>query len=150
MQFMYGFDMNELELDRALENFWLIVPVIGNSRGFAEQLVQGVLEHRQQIDDLITRNTINWNIDRFAIIDRNILRIAAYEMLYCKDIPPIVSINEAVDIAKKYSTPDSGKFVNGILDKLRRVVTRRDDSEKTTDRFADKAPGSEVRDAGWA
>ena len=91
---------------------------------FMESLVKGVIEHREEIDEMIVKYAKNWNLGRMAVIDRNILRLAAYEMMFRADIPPVVSINEAVDIAKKYSTDDSGKFVNGILDQIRTNILR--------------------------
>jgi N utilization substance protein B len=72
----------------------------------------------------LTQNAANWDLDRMAGVDRNILRLAIYEMLHREDIPPVVSINEAVDLAKKYSTEDSGKFVNGILDNIKSRLDR--------------------------
>src|SRR5947207_74318 len=93
-------------------------------RLFAEPLIQGTLEHRDELDAIIKKHAINWELHRIAAVDRNILRLAIYEMLYRDDIPPIVSINEAVDIAKKFSTLDSGKFVNGILDKVKGDLLR--------------------------
>jgi N utilization substance protein B len=89
------------------------------SKEFMESLVKGVLEHLGDLDETIAQHAKNWNLQRMAAVDRNILRLAVYEIKYRNDIPPVVSINEAVDIAKKYSTEDSGKFVNGILDKVR-------------------------------
>src|SRR5258707_5031285 len=94
------------------------------TRMFAEPLIHGVLEHRDNIDEQIKKHTKNWDFHRIAAVDRNIMRLAIYEMLYRQDIPPVVSINEAVDIAKKFSTQDSGKFVNGILDKIRGEILR--------------------------
>jgi transcription antitermination protein NusB len=91
---------------------------------FAEALIRGALEKRDAVDELIKRHAKNWDMHRMAAVDRNILRLAVYEMLFRDDIPPVVSINEAVDIAKKFSTQDSGKFVNGILDKIRGEVMR--------------------------
>jgi N utilization substance protein B len=91
---------------------------------FAEPLIQGVLEHRTRIDDEIQKHAKNWSMQRMAAVDRNVLRLAVFEMLFREDIPPIVSINEAVDIAKKFSTHDSGKFVNGILDQVRKELMR--------------------------
>lgn len=85
---------------------------------FAEPLICGVLEQRNALDAAILAHADNWDLHRMAVVDRNILRLASYEMLYRDDIPPVVSINEAVDIAKKFSTEESGKFVNGILDKV--------------------------------
>lgn len=93
-------------------------------RLFAEPLILGTLEHRAEADAVIKKHAKNWDISRMAAVDRNILRLAIYEMLHRLDIPPVVSINEAVDIAKKFSTDDSGKFVNGILDKVRGDLMR--------------------------
>ena len=93
-------------------------------RAFAEPLIRGTLEHRDAIDALIKKHAKNWELHRIAAVDRNILRLAIYEMLHREDIPPVVSINEAVDIAKKFSTQDSGKFVNGILDKVKSELMR--------------------------
>ena len=83
-----------------------------------------MVEHRDAIDGQIKKLAINWDLNRMAVVDRNVLRLAIYEMTYREDIPPIVSINEAVDIAKKFSTIDSGKFVNGILDKFKAELLR--------------------------
>jgi N utilization substance protein B len=93
-------------------------------RLFAEPLIRGTLEHREEADALIKKHAENWDLHRMAAVDRNILRLAIYEMLHREDIPPVVSINEAVDIAKKFSTQDSGKFVNGILDKVKGELLR--------------------------
>lgn len=93
-------------------------------RLFAEPLIKGTIEHRNEIDEQIRKYAKNWELDRMAAVDRNILRLAIYEMMFREDIPPIVSINEAVDIAKKFSTQDSGKFVNGILDKVKSELMR--------------------------
>lgn len=92
-------------------------PISAGARPFAEQLVEGVHIHRSEIDDLITSASENWRLERMPLVDRNVLRIALFEMLYCSDIPPKVSINEAVDLAKSFGSADSGAFINGILDK---------------------------------
>jgi transcription antitermination protein NusB len=94
------------------------------TRLFSEPLIKGVLQHRDAIDEHIKKHARNWDFHRIAAVDRNVMRLAIYEMLYREDIPPVVSINEAVDIAKKFSTQDSGKFVNGILDKVRGEILR--------------------------
>jgi len=93
-------------------------------RLFADPLIRGTLEHRDGIDEEIKKHAKNWDLHRMATVDRNVLRLAIYEMLYREDIPPVVSINEAVDVAKKFSTQDSGKFVNGILDKIKGELLR--------------------------
>src|SRR5665213_912198 len=94
------------------------------ARLFADKLIRGVLEHRDALDQRIQQQADNWDIRRMAVVDRNILRLAIYEMLFRDDIPPVVSINEAVDIAKRFSTQDSGKFVIGILDKIKGELMR--------------------------
>jgi len=92
---------------------------------FLERLVLGVSKHRQEIDRLIEQYSENWRLDRMNIIDRNILRMAAFELLYCKDIPPKVTLNEAIDLGKRYGTDDSGGFLNGILDRIQNKAIRK-------------------------
>ena len=86
---------------------------------FAREIVFGVRDKKATIDRQIEEVAKNWQLKRMAAIDRNILRLATYELLYREDIPPLVTINEAIDIAKKFSTKNSGPFVNGILDNIR-------------------------------
>ncbi len=125
VQFLYQFDLSGGSLDEALLMFWETQAEVGEmGHKFAEELVRGVLEKRSVIDEKIAQYTENWDLPRIAAVDRNILRLAMYEMLFRDDIPPIVSINEAVDIAKKFSTRESGAFVNGILDRLKADLTR--------------------------
>jgi N utilization substance protein B len=87
-------------------------------RQFAHALVAGVQAHQPRIDELITVVAENWRLDRMAAIDRNILRLGAFEILHCPEIPTKVAINEALELAKRYSTAQSSRFVNGILDRL--------------------------------
>lgn len=87
---------------------------------FAKELLNGTLEHQKEIDDAISAAAQNWHLRRMALVDRNILRMAAYEMIYLKDIPAKVSINEAIEMGKRFSTQQSGAFINGILDRIRR------------------------------
>jgi transcription antitermination factor NusB len=86
---------------------------------FAVRLVDGTLAHREEIDLKLQAVTRNWDLRRMANVDRNVLRMAMYELMHCRDVPPKVAINEAIDLAKKYSTANSGGFVNGILDRIR-------------------------------
>jgi N utilization substance protein B len=85
---------------------------------FTEGLIAGVKEHQVRIDALISEAAENWRLDRMAAIDRNILRLGAYEMMFCREIPARVAINEALELAKRYSTAQSSRFVNGILDRV--------------------------------
>ena len=125
VQFLYQYDLSGGSLEEALPLFWETQSEVSeDGRKFTEELVQGVVEHRVAIDERIAKYTDNWDLPRIAAVDRNILRLAMYEMLFRDDIPPVVSINEAVDIAKKFSTRESGAFVNGILDRLKTDLTR--------------------------
>ena len=90
-------------------------------RAFANRLIAGVEAHLEAIDAKISQYATNWQLKRMAVIDRNILRLGTYELLYADDIPPKVTINEAVELAKKYGDLESGKFVNGILDKIHKT-----------------------------
>ena len=89
---------------------------------FAEGLIAGVQANKAKLDALISEAAENWRIDRMAAIDRNILRLGAFEMLYCADMPAKVAINEALELAKRYSTAQSSRFVNGILDRLQNTA----------------------------
>ena len=149
VQFLFQHDLNPPDdLAAALEHFWQSqrAAAIAEEKGtatwgqpvetppatadegavreFADPLIRGALDHRDEADTIIKKHAKNWELHRIAAVDRNILRLAIYEMLHRDDIPPVVSINEAVDIAKKFSTQDSGKFVNGILDKVKSELMR--------------------------
>lgn len=151
VQFLFQRDLNpDDDISEALNRFWesqskaaqqlekgdalwnvkveLPPPTTGEVtvRAFAEPLIFGVLDNQERIDAEIVKHAANWSIERIAVVDRNILRLAIYEMFYRQDIPPVVTINEAVDIAKRFSTEESGKFVNGILDKIKASLNRPD------------------------
>ena len=107
-------------LERFCENFNLPQKV----RPFFLQLVNGVLSAQPQIDTLIERYSKNWKVQRMSCVDRNVMRLAVFEMLFCPDIPPKVSINEAIDVAKKFGTQESGAFINGIVDRIRIAIEK--------------------------
>lgn len=90
----------------------------GNHWQFVERLVRGVMDNRVAIDDLVGRSSLNWKVSRMSRVDRNILRLAAFELAFEGDVPGKATLNEAIEIAKRYGTEDSGKFVNGILDRI--------------------------------
>lgn len=94
------------------------------ARLFAEELAKGVIEHHRDIDARIVHHAENWDIGRMGTVERNAMRLAVFEMLHRHDIPPVVSINEAVELAKAYSSTESAKFVNGILDRIRKEIDR--------------------------
>ncbi|HSI83691.1 MAG: transcription antitermination factor NusB [Candidatus Methylacidiphilales bacterium] len=125
VQFLYQFDLNPTEYRvRAWAGFWKMTDATQATRTFAEGLGNGVLDKVAIIDEKIKALADNWDLNRLAVVDRNILRLAIYEMCFREDIPPVVSINEAIEIAKRYSTEDSGKFVNGILDEVKKELLR--------------------------
>ncbi|WP_373500640.1 transcription antitermination factor NusB [Desulfococcus sp.] len=116
LQALYYMDIrNDLSLE-ALALFQRCFPQSEEVLPFFETLLKGVMRNRSQIDRLIERFSSNWKIGRMACVDRNVMRIALYEILYMEDIPEKVSINEAIDIGKKFGTDESGAFINGILD----------------------------------
>jgi transcription antitermination factor NusB len=110
------------------------------ARAFAAKLVRGVRESIDEIDREIAATAQNWDISRMAVIDRNVLRMATWELLYCRDIPPKVAINEAIELGKRYSTQKTGAFVNGILDKIK---SRRVDSVAVKDSVANEPEATE-------
>jgi transcription antitermination protein NusB len=119
LQALFLIEMNpvnpvDLTLAMFLENF----PLIKGSQPYFSRLVQGVGEQKEAIDHLIRDYAENWRIERMSGVDRNILRIAVFELVYCNDIPPRVAINEAIDLGKRYGTEESGAFINGILDSI--------------------------------
>lgn len=120
LQILYQIDIRKDPEDKILAEFWKGLEVETQVADFAAKLVIGTLRNKKKIDELISKYASNWKLTRMAVIDRNVLRMAAYELLFCDDIPPKVSINEAVDLAKKFGDVESGKFVNGILDKIKK------------------------------
>ena len=119
LQLMYQLDLRGDEILDEVNA--ALAPEAGDPEmlDFARELVHGCREKQTEIDRQIEEVAKNWQLKRMAAIDRNILRLATYELLYREDIPPLVTINEAIDIAKKFSTKNSGPFVNGILDNIR-------------------------------
>ena len=105
----------------ALKIFFRHHRVAVGSQAFVSRLVEGTTQHLAEIDPLIRRHATNWTLERMALVDRNILRLGAYELLHETETPPKVVINEAVDLAKRFGAADSGKFVNGVLDSIHKT-----------------------------
>ena len=119
LQFLYQMDLRGLELLDEVKEFLAEEESDQSTRDFALHLIRGTVDNDQEIDDMIAVVAQNWEIQRMAVIDRNILRMATYEILHRDDIPPKVSINEAIELGKRFSTSNSGAFINGILDKIK-------------------------------
>ena len=122
LQILYQIDIRKDPPEELISEFWETEEAESEVKDFAEALVKGTVTNTKKIDEVISKYASNWKLNRMAIIDRNVLRMATYELLFCEDIPPKVSINEAVDLAKKFGDMESGKFVNGILDKINKVA----------------------------
>ncbi len=127
LKILYRIEISKESVELSLKDFWSksAEPADSEPHDFTEALVKGISENITAIDGIISKYTDNWNISRMAVIDRNIMRMSVYEMLYRDDIPPNVSINEAIELAKKYGDVDSGKFVNGILDKIKKTECKK-------------------------
>jgi transcription antitermination protein NusB len=117
MQVLFQWDIHQGQTDW-LQEFWKQYPVNSETRAFADRLITGVMTHAAELDALIGRYAEHWTVARMAFIDRGILRMAVYELLNLSDIPPRVTLNEAIDIAKRFGDDQSGAFVNGILDRI--------------------------------
>jgi N utilization substance protein B len=124
IQFLYQRDLGGGAAVSDLQEFYAFRGLSPSARRFCEGLVSGLLQHTESIDVALREHTQNYELERLSAVDRNILRLAVHEMLHCDDIPPVVSINEAIDIAKKYGTEESGRFVNGVLDKIKATLKR--------------------------
>jgi len=125
LKFLYQIDISKEDpAGNALAHFWQEHRTVRSVKEFTTQLIIGTLENLAQIDSVLSKYARNWQLKRMAVVDRNILRLASYELLFLEDIPRKVSINEAVELAKKYGDVDSGKFVNGILDKIHKDEIR--------------------------
>lgn len=122
LQILYQMDITKENPEEIIENFWEYQsdhPIEPDIKDFAASIVKGVAENLNTIDEKIVKHATNWQLKRMAVVERNILRLASFELLFCDDIPAKVSINEAVDLAKRFSGNEAGKFVNGILDKVK-------------------------------
>jgi N utilization substance protein B len=124
MQALFYMDTQQNGSPRMLERFCENFSLPQKVRPFFLQLVNGVLAAQPQIDILIERYSKNWKVQRMSCVDRNVMRVAVFEMLFCPDIPPKVSINEAIDVAKKFGTEESGAFINGIVDRIRIAIEK--------------------------
>jgi len=127
VQFLYQQDILNRTAESAAEDlrlFWRATETDEATCGLAQPLIEGVLAKRSELDGIIKEHSQNWDLNRMAPIDRNILRLALYELHFRDDVPPVVAINEGIEIAKKLSTEESGRFVNGLLDKAKAGLNR--------------------------
>ena len=121
LQFLYQLDVRSSDdLTSQAAEFWSRHPADPGARAFAEELVGGTKQNQGKIDGLIAQSAEHWDLERMSAVDRNILRAAVYELLWHPEVPPKVAINEAIEIAKKFGTQESSRFINGVLDRIAR------------------------------
>ncbi|MFB3926013.1 MAG: transcription antitermination factor NusB [Syntrophales bacterium] len=130
LQVLFEIDVLGVGAKEAIELFWNNFDAPEEVRKFSSRLIEGTCEHRREIDSLIGVCSDHWSLNRMSRVDRNILRLAVYELLYCKDVPPKVALNEAIDLGKCYGSENSGSFINGILDALHTKLKIRNDGDK--------------------
>ncbi len=118
IQFLYLIEMNEGKIPDQLKLFWENHSAAEDVQSFSEDILQDIFDHKEAIDARLEKYSDNWTLSRMAVIDRNLLRMAASEILYSKTVPPKVAIDEAVEIAKRFGSEDSPNFINGILDRI--------------------------------
>ncbi|HPL63843.1 MAG: transcription antitermination factor NusB [Syntrophales bacterium] len=126
LQVLFEIDALEIDAKAAIDLFWNNFEAPDDVKDFSSKLVNGTRDHVGEIDSLIVSCSENWSIQRMSRVDRNILRLAVYELLYCSDIPPKVALNEAIDLGKSYGSENSGSFINGILDALHSKLKKED------------------------
>ena len=125
VQFLYQLDFNEPdEMQEDLLLFWEQAKPSAKMRAFAEERINAILKHQADLDQRLEGYAANWDLDRINAVDRNVLRLALYELFIRDDVPPVVVVNEAIELAKELSSDESGKFVNGVLDRALKDVDR--------------------------
>ena len=140
LQFLYQVDLTGEALEPALESFRAAFGLDPQTKDFFLTRVKGVVAGLEDLDRIIAASSRNWRLERMSRVDRNILRLAVYELTSCPDVPPRVVINEAVELAKDFGTDDSGSFVNGILDAVRLAGAG---DQAAGEKGADQEPGGE-------
>lgn len=124
LQILYQVDLTRTDAATSIQEFWVYRNAPQEIQAFATQLARGALSRLAELDRMIASHANNWEISRMAVVDRNILRLGAYELLYADDVPPKVCLNEAVELAKRFGDEESSKFVNGILDTIHKTYAR--------------------------
>ncbi|MGB8952060.1 MAG: transcription antitermination factor NusB [Candidatus Aminicenantales bacterium] len=133
LQILFEREFNDLQTERLFDEFWKNKKASEPVKEYANWLVKGTVDHQEEVDKLIQGTSKHWRLARMAIVDRNILRIAVFELLHEEQMAPAIIINEAIEIAKKYSSDKAGMFVNGILDAVRKKIGPRESSKEEKD-----------------
>jgi N utilization substance protein B len=155
LQVLFELEFNDVQLERVLDGYWNSKKSDGQVQEYADWLVRGIVARKDEIDTLIQGNSKHWRISRMAFVDRNILRIAVFELLEEKLIAPAIVINEAIEIAKRYSSDEAAVFVNGVLDAVRKKLEKTEPQQesreaKANERSKQTAKKRTVRSPGRA
>ena len=129
LQVLYALDVHGIDPRESIALFWANFDAPEEARPFSSLLIEGTWNNLKQIDSLIGGSSENWTISRMSRVDKSILRMAVYELLFCRDIPPKVTLNEAIDLGKVYGSENSGAFINGILDDLYGKLRKNDEDQ---------------------
>jgi N utilization substance protein B len=124
LQMLYQMEVNPGELEEVLALFWRNLSPSASTKEFVNRIVTGVNAKQAEIDELLAKHSEHWRLDRMDRVDKSILRMGVFEIMFCADIPVKVAMNEAVDLGKKFGAAESGAFINGILDKIGKVEGR--------------------------
>ena len=130
LQVLYQIDMDEGDAKEKFNLFWQHFTPSDELKEFSQRIVEGVCQHREEIDALIVKHSEHWRLKRMTVVDRNILRSAIFELMFCPDTPTKVVLNEAVELGKKFGSEKSGPFINGILDRVSHQINRLQTTEK--------------------
>ncbi len=133
LQVLYELDVQNISIREAIDRFWANFEAQEEAKSFSTLLVEGTWNNRERIDQLISTSSENWTMARMSRVDKSILRMAVYELLFCHDIPPKVTLNEAIDLGKVYGSENSGAFINGILDALYAKLRKKKDEDQGID-----------------
>ena len=128
LQLLYAIEITHADAQEVLGSSWARALTAARTREFTGALLQGVVASRDEIDALIREWSANWSLERIGLVERNILRVAIYELLFMPEIPPNVTINEAIEVAKRYGAEDAPSFVNGILDRIKEQIAPSEDT----------------------
>lgn len=133
LHMIFALEMSGEHVEHVIGRYWRALPLLDNeapyelhpeTKAYAEACARGVAERQKELDDKIQAASLNWRLERMTRIDRNLLRLGAFELLGRADVPPAVILDEAVELAKRYGTGDSGAFVNGVLDRIAQMAGR--------------------------
>jgi transcription antitermination protein NusB len=132
LQMLYAIEASAVSADHAIRDFWRELPGDAEDREYADAVVRGVSASAERVDGLIRAASQNWRLERMTRVDRNVLRIGTWELLEQSEVPRAVILDEAVELAKRFGTEDSGAFVNGVLDRIAEDCGRRDGDRPTS------------------